>query len=345
MKAQEKAHAIKQIFVLSLAHMGIDFLCAFSLYRSFADIADVFLLYNFCAFALQLPIGLIVDLCNEKRKEKNKIAVLTTILGIGLTILGSYLSPIISGLGNALFHSGGGILTMNEDERNDFHSRGLGVFVAPGAIGLFLGMWFYQTSVYRLIQGLVSSVLLGLALLVNRQTKEEKQEYRLSLPETQKEWLMVVLCFVVVFLRSLNGMAIVFSWKQGFALSFLSIVALALGKSAGGFMTAHFKEKKTILITLCLSALFYFFGENVICGILALFFFNMTMPLTLYLLAKQIKGGPGFAFGVLTFSLFLGYLPILYGLIEKTGPSPFGSIASLLSLVILMAYLRMTNNE
>ena len=52
-----------------------------------------------------------------------------------------------------------------------------------------------------------------------------------------------------------------------------------------------------------------------------------------------------FAFGVLTFSLFLGYLPILYGLIEKTGPSPFGSIASLLSLVILMMYLRMANNE
>ncbi|MBQ2079601.1 MAG: hypothetical protein II459_08270, partial [Erysipelotrichaceae bacterium] len=63
MKAQEKAHAIKQIIVLSLAHMGIDFLCAFSLYRSFANIANVFLLYNFCAFALQLPIGLIVDLC------------------------------------------------------------------------------------------------------------------------------------------------------------------------------------------------------------------------------------------------------------------------------------------
>ena len=345
MKAQEKAHAIKQIFVLSLAHMGIDFLCAFSLYRSFADIADVFLLYNFCAFALQLPIGLIVDLCNEKRKEKNEIAAYTTISGIVLTILGSYLSPLISGLGNALFHSGGGILTMNEDERNDFHSRGLGVFVTPGAIGLFLGMWFYQASVYRLIQGFVSLVLLGLALLVCRQTKEEKQDYGLRLPETQKEWLMVVLCFLVVFLRSLNGMAIVFSWKQGFALSFLSIVALALGKSAGGFMTAHFKEKKTILITLCLSALFYFFGENVICGILALFFFNMTMPLTLYLLAKQIKGGPGFAFGVLTFSLFLGYLPILYGLIEKTGPSPFGSIASLLSLVILMMYLRMANNE
>ena len=41
----------------------------------------------------------------------------------------------------------------------------------------------------------------------------------------------------------------------------------------------------------------------------------------------------------------ISYLPILYGLIEKTGPSPFGSIASLLSLVILMAYLRMANNE
>ncbi|MBQ6215879.1 MAG: hypothetical protein IJK53_00685 [Erysipelotrichaceae bacterium] len=345
MKAQEKAHAIKQIFVLSLAHMGIDFLCAFSLYRSFVNIADVFLLYNFCAFALQLPIGLIVDLWNEKRKEKNKIAVYTTVMGVALTILGSYVSPIISGLGNALFHSGGGILSMNEDEKNDLHSKGLGVFVAPGAIGLFLGMWFYQSSFYRVIQGLVSLALLGLALLVFLQTKEEKQYRRLKLPEDFKGWLKVSLCFLVVFLRSLNGMAVTFSWKQGFVLSFLSVLALALGKCAGGFINARIKEKKTIWITLCLSALLYSFGDHVVCGLLALFFFNMSMPLTLYLLAKQIKGGPGFAFGLLTFSLFLGYLPVLYGLIGKTGPFPLGSITSLLSLILLVTYLRMAKDE
>ena len=127
-----KTYAIRQIAILSIAHMGIDFLCAFSLYHSFSDILNVFFLYNFCAFALQMPIGPIVDFLNEKRQEKNIVALWTTVAGIAFTILGSFVSPLISGLGNALFHCGGGILTINYDDSNGFDSRGLGVFVEIG---------------------------------------------------------------------------------------------------------------------------------------------------------------------------------------------------------------------
>ena len=86
---------IKHIGLLSLCHMGIDFLCAFSLYHTFKDSYETFLLYNFCAFALQMPLGLILDKwCISKGKEilPGKIFV---FLGIICTIVGSYLSYII----------------------------------------------------------------------------------------------------------------------------------------------------------------------------------------------------------------------------------------------------------
>ena len=75
-------------------------------------------------------------------------------------------------------------------------------------------------------------------------------------------------------------------------------------------------------------------------GLVSLFLFNMTMPITLYLLAKEMKGMPGFAFGILTFALFIGYLPVLYGYVRNVGPVPLGLIASLLSLVLLLVFER-----
>ena len=100
-----------------------------------------------------------------------------------------------------------------------------------------------------------------------------------------------------------------------------------------------------IVMTLLLSALFYAFGDHMISGLLALFFFNMTMPVTLYLLAQQMKEMPGFAFGILTFGLFIGYLPILYGCIGKEAPFPLGTIVSLASLFLLLLYVRIREDE
>jgi FSR family fosmidomycin resistance protein-like MFS transporter len=44
---------------------------------------------------------------------------------------------------------------------------------------------------------------------------------------------------------------------------------------------------------------------------------------------------PGLAFGILTFGLFLGYLPVFYGQLKGLSPSPFGAVSSLISLAVL----------
>ena len=71
--------------------------------------------------------------------------------------------------------------------------------------------------------------------------------------------------------------------------------------------------RKASAVSLLAAALLYFFCDVPFCGTLAVFLFNMTMPITLWAAAKMMPGAKGFAFGLLTFGLFLGYIPTWLG--------------------------------
>ena len=131
------------------------------------------ILYNFCAFALQMPFGVILDMLQirlEQRahfyiklqldqadampeyknwlatkdffaieNKKQMLCLIIVAVGLLFTILGTVTHPVILGIGNALFHIGGGVGTIHEDTAKNWNGKGLGVFVAPGALGLYLG--------------------------------------------------------------------------------------------------------------------------------------------------------------------------------------------------------------
>jgi FSR family fosmidomycin resistance protein-like MFS transporter len=332
-----KKRAINRIGLLSLCHMGIDFLCAFSLYRCFRDRYEAFLLYNFCAFALQLPLGIFLDLWTDRKKKNYLSGLAFTIIGIVLTIAGSFCSHMVLGIGNAFFHVGGGVITIREDDRNGLNGKGLGTFVAPGAIGLILGILYHDSPLFAAVRLIASVVLAVLAICLSLDRTEEVAKEQIPFVSVNGLFPLILLCFFVVILRSLTGMAMTFSWKNTDLPTLCGTVALASGKTAGGFLSARFGMKRTIVISLLLSAIAYVFGHTPTGGLLALFTFNMTMPLTLYLLAQKMKKLPGTAFGILTFALFLGYLPVHYGYLRNISPFPFGTIASLASMLLLYA--------
>ena len=57
----------------------------------------------------------------------------------------------------------------------------------------------------------------------------------------------------------------------------------------------------------------------------------MTMPLTLHALWRRFPSYPGSVFGSLTLALFLGFLPVHYGINIPIG----GVLGSILSLALL----------
>ena len=108
-----------KLAVYSVAHFCVDFACGCLITSRFWPFADGILaviLYNFFAFAGQMPIGILAD-------RWNRNALVSTI-GCGLVAAGVLVATfnipmvllaaaVIAGIGNAMFHMGGGIDVLN----------------------------------------------------------------------------------------------------------------------------------------------------------------------------------------------------------------------------------------
>lgn len=326
-----------------------DFLCAYTVFGYLTMIAEpelVFLWYNFCAFAMQLPFGALIDLWMQKTDRKLRPGMIFALGGLVLTLLvylaclflhvRSGLTVILLGLGNCLFHVGGGVISIKEDDRSSYQGKGLGVFVAPGAIGLYIGglisYFFYVRSTAAVIL-LITAGLCFRSLQLYRNCPDpvlpDSADFDIPL-------IPVIVCFIVVVLRSLTGLAVSFPWKTGIPLSVLATLLLAGGKTAGGFLGASIGYRKTITVTLAAAAVCYFLGNHTITGLAAIFLFNMTMPVTLYLLARKMPDLPGTAFGILTMALFIGFLPVYFNQINGVSPVKLGTGSALISLILLI---------
>ena len=333
----------------SLLHFLVDGICAYAMFGRFSAMENWqlnVLFYNFCAFALQMPLGVALDGLNQRWKwQRCTPPFIFAVMGVLLTCIGAWTHPIVLGLGNALFHLGGGVGTIFEDERRHWNGRGLGVFVAPGALGLYLGTQLAKSEMSGGPGWSIGAFILAAMGIVWRLKGLGKDEAAARKPE---EWtwgkealLMAGGCLLVVILRSYIGMAVSFPWKSTFFAGTLAVLAVVLGKVAGGFASAKAGAGRTVVVSLVLSALCYLCSGNMLMGVCALFLFNMTMPITLYLLVRRLKGLEGFSFGLLTFGLFVGFLPVYLGMDVPLGGPILGCIGSLLSLGILWGCTRL----
>ena len=67
---------------------------------------------------------------------------------------------------------------------------------------------------------------------------------------------------------------------------------------------------------------------------------ELKMPVTLYELYRRLPGNSGAAFGLLTFALYLGFLPVYTGMTEGMRHPLYYSVFALISLFLLAYALR-----
>ena len=302
------------LWIYSLAHFCVDFGCAYFIYSRFLNPVQWMLclvLYNFCAFAMQAPLGLLCD-----RINKNAIAAAAGCVIVALSaFLSKYvvLACIIAGIGNAFFHLGGGIDTLNDCGRR---CGKLGVFVSPGAFGIFFGTKLGRANAipfYCVTAALIFIAGLILIWANRKRMLKHSQNVPVSFMKINTPGVLSAgFCFfLVVCLRSFAGSSMMFPWKSTGQWAVALTCAIVLGKSAGGFLADHFGAVRSSWITLGLSAILFLFADKPFMGVLAVFLFNMTMPVTLGALARLLPGVKGFAFGMLTLALFAGLVPII----------------------------------
>jgi len=297
------------------------------------------LLYNFCAFAMQMPIGIIAD----KLNRNYLFAIIGCVLvGLAYALVSIPVAAVLTiGIGNALFHIGGGIDVLNISEKK---LGALGVFVSPGAFGIYYGTMLGRGEEFSAI--FIPLVLVIAAVLILAIYKAQKGTYpknaSFSLKDiSSSKALTVAAClFLVVCLRSFAGLSLDFSWKGIGYWGTALICAVVFGKTIGGFIADKFGVFKTALFSLGIASILFLLPQTPVAGVTALLLFNMTMPITLWAMAKIIPGAKGFAFGLLTFGLFLGFLPVYLGVDVSQYTSWIFALISAVSLVMLLMGLR-----
>ncbi|MDU5527949.1 MAG: fosmidomycin resistance protein [Atopobium sp.] len=338
-------------FAYALCHFVVDFACVSTMLcavsrvlgesgqGSMEVVALSILLYDIVAFTLQLPIGIALD-----QLDKNSYAALLSYALVGAGVILS-LVPIallewpailLLAIGNALFHSAGGLSVLNISQK---HAGPSGIFIATGAIGVFLGTQSAQMERLQIAFSLLVLLFLCalITLVVQKVNKKYWNVHNVSFDISELSFntlLAIALLNLVVALRSYVGMVTAFPWKSEMLLLVLSILGVFAGKALGGVVADRIGFRTTAIFSLIVAAtLFVPSWEIPVMGLLGVFFFNFTMSITLASLANILPNAKGTAFGLASFSLAVGALPALAGFrIEHPAMLSGISLVSALSL-------------
>lgn len=328
--------------VYSLVHALVDAACAATLFGMAALRGDdpqglfqFILVYDVIAFSAQPVFGLLVD--------KYKAPAQAAALGVLLVAVGVLLAPfpflaaVVAGIGNAIFHVGGGVAILNLAPGKAAFP---GVYVAPGALGLTLGIMLGKSGNFNAWPFLLA--LLAAAALILMLPRVDFLAPR-ALP-VHLPWFETVILLLLfsVAIRSLVGQSLILPWKTDTTLLIVLTLAIVLGKALGGVLADRFGWTLIAVGGLALSApLLAFFPSVPAVAIAGTFLFNLSMPVTLVCLAGMLPGRAGFAFGLTTLALIFGALPTFTPLRTFTGQQVTIFISVIFSISALYIGLRL----
>ena len=333
------------VIIYSAIHFIVDMACALLISclitPKMGDEIGLFLailIYNFFAFAIQLPIGIIADKVN-KNAICSAIGCLIVAVAYAFSNHG-IASCLIAGIGNAMFHVGGGIDVLNISDKKATLS---GIFVSTGAMGLFIGGKAVSIGFDKYYLVIMILILSSLSLFwLYQKIKDKINNEKVIIPEISQNELIAIACLIfTVIVRGYVGLILAFEWKSSFIMALISIFAVVFGKMLGGIIGDQIGYMKISLISLIASAFLFIFAFNSsILGILAILFFNMTMPITLTALSNILFHNKGMAFGLLTVALFIGAVPVLFGY-ESVIFNPAGlCVTTLISALVLFVGIK-----
>lgn len=310
-----KKNCIVNLSVYSVVHALIDASCAAIITADIASgkadlgkISFYVVLYNVIAFAFQAPLGFAADRI-RKPAETAAVGCLLVLTGV-ITYRTIIFALIIAGLGNALYHLGGGITVLNLKPGNASLS---GIYVSTGALGLLIGILSGKSLYFSVVP---FAMLLIAASFIILRIKRPHIDYNFRAEVNFDKFSIVLICiFVSIEIRSLVGFMLAYSWKSDVFLLIIFTAAVAMGKAFGGILGDRFGWSRVTICSLLISAPLLVLGMNIpFLAILGVFLFNMTMPVTLTVVFDMLPGYSGFAFGLTTLALIIGALPAFTGL-------------------------------
>ncbi|MBQ6063214.1 MAG: MFS transporter [Prevotella sp.] len=309
--------------IASVLHFLVDALCLCCVYLMADEMTrhsfiGMVLTYNVFAFLTQPVTGFFVDKMGQKHWMllwSMVMLALSVFFTPRASYLGTFFVASLLGMGNSMFHVWGG-KQVAVKTGNDI--RALGVFVAPGAVGLTVGIFFHSWLLVYFF--LLSICLLGIAFLhLDEKTHQSPAPIEGAAFSQNVIWQLMLAVMVFVVLRAYLSE----DFSDGLNMEGMGIVAIGivsmLGKVAGGWIAKGIGILKTVVVILLVVLVCYVLGNTFwLFLLLGLFAINCTMPVTLYWANVLLKGREGFAFGLLAAALILGHL---VDLVNRSGLS------------------------
>jgi MFS transporter, FSR family, fosmidomycin resistance protein len=319
-------------------HACVDLATVAAVYRAarplgFGDWLTPFVLvlgYDVMAFALQAPLGALLDRVRGCRAAHFAGLALSAaaVLLVPWSALGTL---ILAGLGNALFHVGAGGAVLGAAGGR---AAPAGIFVAPGALGLGLGMWlgrFGTVPIWPLALLLMAAMAVAAVVRPPRAGAPARPA-----PPSPRGWdagVVLAALLVSVLVRSFVGFGASYQCPKGLLLLVGLPVAAFAGKLAGGFVADRAGWLWTGVGALLLSApLIAFGGASTVVVLAGIVLFQATMPVTLVAVYVLMPSRPALAFGLPCLALIAGALPTFF----PAGKQLYGANA-FLALILLSA--------
>lgn len=231
------------------------------------------------------------------------------------------------GLGNSLIHVGTGSKVL-QTYPNKFTP--IGILVAPGAIGVTTGTLAGKAGIpyFWLLGFLLLAICVG---FLSKWPENLPVKENIVKPVIKRSGIIYssILISAVIVVRSFIGSNIIFSWKTDIILLWVLTLVIAAGKALGGMTADKYGWFKTGALGLLLSIPgIIFFADTAWAGLVGILLFNLTMPITVFLLYRLMSGRPAFSFGLSCLALYLGFIPAYF--------LPAGLLTSQITLTILI---------
>jgi FSR family fosmidomycin resistance protein-like MFS transporter len=308
--AQDRYSAFGQAALLGLAHALVD---AASGYLLFSDLgrpvgAGLLLTYTAIAFGGQAPLGWVVD-----RLSRARLSAGAGVALVAAALLGAPWWPVAGlvavGVGNALFHVGAGAQVLR---RSGLRSADGGLFVGPGALGIFAGASLGLQEVDARA-ALVIMLAAALPLVTHRVTWSAPAPELTARPSVRTPALAVLAAaglLASVTIRALAGGGANTYWHDRAPAMLLAIAAAACaGKVLGGFVSDRlgWSRASTLALVAAAPLLGPLLGSPpaAYAGVLLL---QATMPVTLKATHLLLPDRPALAFGLPCLAILVGAL-------------------------------------
>jgi FSR family fosmidomycin resistance protein-like MFS transporter len=328
---------LANLWIYAVAHGVVDAACTATVFSIFFRQAlplsqsfGLIVLYGVLDFGLRPVLGLAVD----HYKTPRLAAALGCLIAAACALFYSRLpltALVCAGIGNALFHVGGGGISFRITPGR---ASAPGIFGAPGALGLAAGTLMGKSGFFPAGSFAALLIFIALAILAIR---PPAMDYELHGRKITPRYFEIILLLVMlaIALASFIGLTLAFPWKSDLRLLAALTLGIALGRGLGGIIGDRLGWVRVTVCTLLTALPLLAFGSHIpALAITGVLLFNTGVAIASTAIANVLPGRPAFAFGLVSLGLILGALPAFAGY-RPIMAAPWAAAPAVLLLALL----------